>query len=534
MNRLDLSDTAGRTFPAILRRQALANGDTPFLLDDNQSISFAEADDLTDRLAGGLRALGVRAGERVGLYLGNCPEFVLLALAANKLGAIWVPISTDYRGEWLRDTLERSRCRLLVADAERAARLEELDDFKQYGTPICLGEGNAPGWLRFKELLRSVPIAAAVEQDYGDTCAILWTSGTTGKSKGVMQNYNGWIRAIDQGASPMFDSSAGDIIYCALPLFNTGAWITSVYRALLEGIPCVIEPRFSVTEFWGRIAKFQATQTFLIGAMSVFLWKQPERDDDAATTLSKAMIVPFPPELRAPFEERFGLKILTAGLGMSECQLVANQLNSSVELPPHSLGYPPEDIELRLCDDEGREVDDGEAGEMWIKPLAPHVLFNGYFENPEATAEAYRGEYFLTGDMARRDPDTGALYFVDRKKDVVRFAGRNISSLEVESVVRNHPLVRDVAAYGIPSAEVESEDELKLDVVLVPGEQLQAEHLCNFIAENAPHYFVPRYLEYVTTLPYTPTNKVQKYRLRERGVTGDTWDRQAAGYEVRR
>jgi crotonobetaine/carnitine-CoA ligase len=219
---------------------------------------------------------------------------------------------------------------------------------------------------------------------------------------------------------------------------------------------------------------------------------------------------------------------------MSECQLVANQLNSSVELPPHSLGYPPEDIELRLCDDEGREVDDGEAGEMWIKPLAPHVLFNGYFENPEATAAAYRGEYFLTGDMARRDPDTGALYFVDRKKDVVRFAGRNISSLEVESVVRNHPLVRDVAAYGIPSAEVESEDELKLDVVLVPGEQLQAEHLCNFIAENAPHYFVPRYLEYVTTLPYTPTNKVQKYRLRERGVTGDTWDRQAAGYEVKR
>ncbi len=533
MNRLDLSDTAGRTFPSILRRQAQGNGGTAFLVDDHQSISFAEADALTDRLAGGLRALGVKQDDRIGLYLGNCPAFVLLTLAANKLGAIWVPISTDYRGEWLRDTLERSRCQLLLADPERVARLEELDNFTQYGTPVCVGDDNPPGWLRYADLLQSVPLEASVAQDYGDTCAILWTSGTTGKSKGVMQNYNGWIRAIDQGASPMFDSSAGDIIYCALPLFNTGAWITSVYRSLLEGIPCVIEARFSVTEFWERIAKFQATQTFLIGAMSVFLWNQSERDDDAATTLSKAMIVPFPPDLRAPFEERFGLKILTAGLGMSECQLIANQLAASVELPPHSLGYPPADLDLRLCDDDGREVADGEAGEMCIKPLAPHVLFNGYFENPDATAGAFRGEYFLTGDMARRDPDSGALYFVDRKKDVVRFAGRNISSLEVESVVRRHPLVQDVAAFGIPAAEIDSEDELKLDVVLKPGEEVKPEHLCSFIAENAPHYFVPRYLEYVGKLPYTPTNKVQKFKLRERGVTPATWDRVAAGYKVK-
>ncbi|MDJ0878775.1 MAG: AMP-binding protein [Halieaceae bacterium] len=534
MNRLNLTDTAGRTFPSILRRQAEENGDTVFLVNDYQSITFAEADELTDRLAGGLRALGVRAGDRIALYLGNCPEFVLVTLAANKLGAIWVPISTDYRGEWLHDTLERSRCRVLVADPERAARLEELEDFKRYGTPVCVDEGNAPGWLRYVDLLRSVPIAEPVKHEYGDTCAILWTSGTTGRSKGVMQNYNGWIRAIDQGASLMFDSEEGDIIYCALPLFNTGAWITSVYRALIEGIPCVIEARFSAREFWSRIAKFRATQTFLIGAMSVFLWEQPKSRDDAKTTLSKAMIVPCPPDLRDPFEQRFRLKILTSGLGMSECQLIANQLGSRGKLPPHSLGYPPPDIDLRLCNDYGYEVPDGEPGEICIRPLAPHVLFNGYFDNPEATAMAFRDDFFLTGDMARRDPDTGALYFVDRKKDVVRFAGRNISSLEVEGVVRNHPLVQDVAAYGIPSAEVESEDELKIDVVLKSGEELPPEQLCDYIAESAPHYFVPRYLEYMFKLPYTPTNKVQKFKLRERGVTPTTWDRIEAGYQVKR
>jgi crotonobetaine/carnitine-CoA ligase len=320
----------------------------------------------------------------------------------------------------------------------------------------------------------------------------------------------------------MFDSHPGDVIYCALPLFNTGAWITSVYRALIEGIPCVIEPKFSVSHFWERVQRFQATQTFLIGAMGVFLWNQPERAEDANTTLRKAMIVPFPPDLWQPFQERFGLEIITAGLGMSECQLIANQLEAPPGLPPYALGYPPQDIDLKLCDDEGREVPDGEPGEMCIRPLAPHVLFNGYFENPEATAAAFRGDYFLTGDMARKDPDTGALYFVDRKKDVVRFAGRNISTLEVESVVRRHPAIQDVAAFGIPAAEIASEDELKLNVVLKEGEVISAEDLCRFIAENAPHYFVPRYLEFVDSLPYTPTNKVQKFKLRELGITENT------------
>ena len=208
---------------------------------------------------------------------------------------------------------------------------------------------------------------------------------------------------------------------------------------LLEGLPCVIEPRFSVTHFWERIALFQATQVFLIGAMGVFLWNAAEQEDDAANSLRKAMVVPFPPDLWQAFEARFGLELLTAGLGMSECQLVANQLHAKQALPPYALGYPPEHIDLRLCDDQGNEVADGEAGEICVKPLKPHLLFSGYFDDEAATAAAFRDGYFLTGDMARRDPASGALYFVDRKKDAVRFAGRNISTLEVESVFRRHP-----------------------------------------------------------------------------------------------
>lgn len=538
MNRIDLSDINDRSFPRILSLQAQQNGDTRFLLNEHVSYTYAQADELTNRLAGGLAALGVEKGDRVGLYLGNCPEFVLLTLAVNKLGALWVPISTDYKGEWLLDSVARSRCKVFCTDTENQDRILALRDQLEVEHWVVLpvqGAEAPENTVAYSQLAGAEPLVSDYsDQDYGDVCAILWTSGTTGKSKGVMQSYNSWIHAIDGGAAPMFDSQPGDVVYCALPLFNTGAWITSVYRALLEGLPCVIEPKFSVSNFWERIALFQATQIFLIGAMGVFLWNAPEREDDADNTLRKAMIVPFPPDLWDAFQQRFGLEILTAGLGMSECQLVANQMNAPVKLPPYALGYPPAELDLKLCDDDGNEVTDGEAGEICVKPLEEHLLFSGYFDNPEATAAAYRDGYFLTGDMARKDPETGALYFVDRKKDAVRFAGRNISTLEVESVFRRHPAVSDVAAFGIPSAEVDSEDELKVDVILKDGESATAEELCSFVNDNAPHYFVPRYLEFVDVLPYTPTNKVQKYLLRERGVTGAPWDRVQSGFEAKR
>jgi len=536
MNLLDLADPKTRIFSKILREQAEKNGDTEFLVNDQMRITFAEADAITDGLAGGLARLGVGKGDRVALFMGSRPEMVLLTLAINKLSAIWIPISTDYKGEWLIDTLKRSRYKLLITDSEFQDRIVAVREQLDESDLVVLAEPGAEligGAHSYAQLLEGEPfVSDYAEQHHGDTCAVLWTSGTTGRSKGVMQSYNGWIRPIIKGGSAPYESRAGDVIYCALPLFHSGAWVTTVYRALIEGITCVIEAKFSVTRFWERVKQFGATQTFVIGAMGVFLWNAPESPDDAETPLRVAGIVPMPPELWSPFEQRFGLKLVRSGLGQSEIQLVMTQTMARADVPTYALGFPPEDIEVRLCDDAGAEVPVGEPGEICVKALEPHVLFNGYFDDPGATAAAYRGEWFLTGDMARQDPETGAYFFVDRKKDVVRFAGRNLSTLEVESVVRRHPAVRDVAAFGIQSKEVESEHELKLNVVLKPGVQLTAEELCGFINENAPYYFVPRYLEFVDALPYTPTNKVQKFELRNAGVTASTWDLKKSDYQV--
>ena len=446
-----------------------------------------------------------------------------------------MPICTDYRGEWLRDALSRSRPDVMVVDAEHLDRLREVRDRVDCDTLVVLeddaaaGEGAVP----YSQLLQQERYQADYgSMDYGDTCAILWTSGTTGKSKGVMIAHNNWLRSILQGTNYQYHSHPGDIVYCAMPLYNAGAWITCVLRALVMGIGCVIERKFSVSSFMDRIKHFGATQTFAVGSMGIFLMNSPEREDDADNPLREGLIVPMPPAMWQAFEKRFDVRLVASGLGQSECLLTLNHEHSDVEAPVYALGFEVPDAEVRLFDDDGNEVSDGEPGEICVRPKVPNVVFNGYFDNPEATEAAFRGEWFLTGDMARKDPESGVFFFVDRKKDAVRFAGRNISTLEVESVVLRHPDISEAAAFGIPTEALESEDELKLNVVLAEGSTLSPEDICRFINDNAPYFFVPRYLEIVDTLPYTPTNKVEKYKLREAGISDKTWDSKAAGFEV--
>ncbi len=537
MNELSLDDIADRHLGRILQLQAEHNGDTDFLITDDTRITYRQAEDITNRLASGFAGLGVGKGDRVTLFAGNIPEMVLVCLALNKLGAIWIPICTDYRGEWLLDTLERSRAKLVVSDAEFADRLAEVVTQVQPEYSVLLtGPADAlPGGIAYADLLRSDPLEADYSQmSYADTCAILWTSGTTGRSKGVMQAHNNWIRSTLLGTSLMYHCRPGDIVYCALPLYNSGAWLTCIIRAMIAGIGCAIEKKFSASHFMERVKHFNATQTFAVGSMGVFLMQTPPHEDDADNPLREAAIVPMPPNLWQSFEQRFGIRLLTSGMGQSECLLTLNQMHSDVEVPVYALGFPPPDADVRLFDDDGQEVTDGEAGEICVHPLAPHILFNGYFDDPETTANSYRDGWFLTGDMARKDPETGAFFFVDRKKDAVRFAGRNISTMEVESVVLRHPDVREVAAFGIPCPELESEDELMLSIVRKDGASLDAETLCAFINANAPHYFVPRYIDFVAQLPYTPTNKVQKFQLREQGVRESTWDLRQSDYVVQK
>jgi crotonobetaine/carnitine-CoA ligase len=266
--------------------------------------------------------------------------------------------------------------------------------------------------------------------------------------------------------------------------------------------------------------------------MHGFLFNAPEQADDADNPLRVAQMVPMSADMREPFAKRFDVELLPLGFGQSECMAILSPIRDMHTLPENALGHPLPDTRIALLDDDLNPVPDGQPGELCIQPLAEHVLLNGYYDDEQATAEAFEGGWYHTGDLLRHVE--GHYYFVDRKRDALRFGGRNISSVEVEGVVRAHPAVADAAAFGIPAENSPGESELALHVVLKEGREISHEALARHINDNAPHFFVPRYLEFVDSLPYTPTQKVQKFKLRERGVTAATWDRLTSAFTVQR
>jgi crotonobetaine/carnitine-CoA ligase len=541
MHIIDLQDSRNRIPFRILCLHADAIGDDPYLLSDERSYSFNQGNAVVNAYAHGLRRLGLRAGERLMIYMHSCVEFVLLTLAANKLGAQWVPVNTDYRGDWLVETINASKGAVLATDANLLERLRPVEHELRYGRLLLRGPADSAGEgfarrgvMSFDELADHSDAEPETKHiGYGDPAAVLWTSGTTGRPKGVIQSHNVWIRAAVNN-DRLYGTRAGDVTYNCLPLYNSAAWVANIYRALSTGIPCALDEQFSVSKFWDRIRHYGATQTMTLGAMHMFLWNEPRRADDADNPLRVASMVPMPQKLIAPFCERFGMEAIVQGLGQSEVMPILSKSETpAAQYKPNALGKLFEDMEVKLLRDDGEEAGPGEVGEFSIRPLAPHVIFSGYFDDPEATKKAYRGEWYCTGDLGMRDAD-GDYFFVDRKKDYIRYKGRNISSLQVEGIAASHPAVKAAAVYGVASDTLESEHEIKLDVILKPGQQLRPEELARYINERAPYFCVPRYIELVTELPYTPTQKLEKYKLRARGITASAWDRLESGFELQR
>ena len=529
MNRLDLSDRDDRLLHRVLRRQADQVGDDVFMMAGDRRFTFAEVDARAGELAAGLRALGVGRGDTVAVLMESCPEFVLLSFAVNRLGAVWVPTNVDFKGEWLRGSLCDSRARVLVVDAGLLTRVVELGAGLPFEHVVVRDEAGA---LDLAEPGAGEP-AGDGGVNYGDTAAVLWTSGTTGRAKGVMQSHNAWLRGAESGAITS-GAREGDVLYCCLPMHNSAAWVAVVYRALVCGLPFGLDPRFSVVDFWDRVRFYGATQTFTLGAMHVFLWQQPERPDDAVNPVRVAACIPMPEPLLEPFKRRFAIEQIYQGYGQSEVLGLLSRVDDGRRRwSPNTAGIPLPGIDVRLLDDDDREVAVGEVGELCVRPTEPYVLFNGYFNDAETTLRAGRNLWYHTGDLGRRNEE-GEHFFFDRKADYIRYKGRSVSSFAVEAAVTAHPAVAECAAYGITSAELESEAEIKVDVVVQPGACVKPDELARFVNDNAPYFFVPRYIELVAELPHTPTGRVQKYLVRRRGVTEATWDRDAAGFVVRR
>lgn len=521
--------------PQVLEHQARVRADQPCLqwTDEGEILSFAEANARVNRLAHGLAAAGIGKGDLVVLYLPNSLEFVLLWWALQKLGAVEVPVGPVQKGAFLAHQLNLSKARTIVTDAELLPRLAEVEEQVPH-LNRCYLIDEAPALLkrvetrRFADLWTDNTTNPGVKVTPRDTAAILYTSGTTGWSKGVEMPHSQFYFFAEEDVQ-LVGLTENDVYMTAFPFFHGNAQFLTIYPCLIAGAHCVLYPKFSASDYFGRARRSRATVANLIGATMAFICASPPDPQDRNHRLRTIYAAPLAFDLAREFTDRFGEIEFVDGFGQTEISNIF-QTPRGAKRPEGASGVLIDQwFEARLVDPETDEdVPEGQIGELVIRHKVPGTISSGYYGQPDKTVEAWRNLWFHTGDALRRDAE-GWYYFVDRVKDALRRRGENISSFEVESVIRAFPGVAEVAVIGVRADERGGEDEVKACIVLRQGATLDHDALIAWCDARMGAHMIPRYIEMLDSLPQTPSEKVKKKDLRERGITPQTWDRQNPG-----
>jgi carnitine-CoA ligase len=518
-----------RTLPVMLQRQAEKHGDKPLFRAGDRIFSFAEMPALASRAASRLKLAGIGRGDRVALMCSNRPEFIEIFLGCAWLGVILVPINTAARGASLHHILANSGARLLVMEGPllEALTLVDLASLALEGIWL-IGAPRADALLPaiagpYPDADATTP---AAELRPGDLLAILYTSGTTGLSKGVCcphAQFFWW----GLNTSYLLGIGEDDILCTTLPLFHTNA-LNSFFQALIAGATVCYEPNFSASGFFETLAARGATVTYLLGAMVPILLSRAPSEQERRHRTRIALAPGVPGHYYAEFAARTGIALLD-GYGSTETTFV---IGAKIDHQrPGYMGPVFDGFSARVVDEEDNDVADGEPGELVLRADAPFAFASGYFGATEKTVEAWRNLWFHSGDRVIRGQD-GYFKFVDRLKDTIRRRGENVSSFEVEQVLLSHPEVALAAVFPVRSEL--AEDEVMAAVVRQPTSTLSEVDLIRFCEPRMAYFAIPRYLEFRSALPVTENGKVQKYKLRERGLTDGTWDREAAGIKIGR
>lgn len=520
-------DTHVRMVPQLLRRAAGAFGDKALLRCGSTQWTFKETPRQAALAAHKLQAAGIAAGDRVAIFLSNRIEFVELLLGCAWLGAIAVPINTASRGNQLRHILSNSGARMIAVEKDLLDVVEEVYDETALefawvvGPPVTTNTGR----LTVDTYAGG---EAEIEPHHGalsDIMAILYTSGTTGLSKGVTCSHAHCIWW-GKNSADLLEVTGQDVLLTCLPLFHINA-INSLFQALLTGATLVVEPRFSASAFWQTAIGHKATVTYLLGAMVPILLSRDPAPGDRQHSMRVALGPAVPEASHVAFRERFGFGLVD-GYGSTETNFVIGDIAADREAG--FMGHLRNGFEARVADENDNPLPDGQPGELLLRALEPFAFSSGYFGMPEKTVEAWRNLWFHTGDRVVRDTQ-GRYRFVDRLKDVIRRRGENISAFEVEQVLSGHPDISNVAVYPVPSEL--AEDEVMAAIVLSPGSAPAPAALLDYCKPRLSYFAMPRFIDFVDSLPLTENGKVQKFKLVERGVTSSSWDREAAGYQLR-
>jgi crotonobetaine/carnitine-CoA ligase len=512
--------------PFILERNARDCGNNvAFRFDTGDVWTHAETLEKTRRTAAFLASHGVSSGDLVVVWLPSGPDIIRTWFALNYLGAVFVPLNLDYRGSLLQHAISETHASLMIVHPGLVDRLEFIDD-SLLQKVLVTGELEKTPDMTAEIVCCTLEypeqVTAPADVNLWDPQAVIFTSGTTGPSKGVLCPYLHQYRV---GECCYGYMTSADCIMIDLPMFHVGG-VSSVMGAVSKQAVVALYSGFSTHDFWNRIRDNDATSVSgIIGAMAAFLAKAPPQDDDADNPLK--MVTLMLNEQVIEVAKRFGFSYVS-GFNMSELSVpLLTEIDCRV---PGSCGLPRTGCSARVVDEHDFECGPGVVGELVVRYDQPWEMCIGYLNQPAATAEAWRNGWFHTGDLVRRGED-GNFYFVDRLKDAVRRRGENVSSIEVESEILVYPQVKEVAVVGVPCEH--GEEEI-LAAVASSGAEIDPQALVEYLIPRMPHYMVPRYIRVMDTLPKTPTNKIQKYTIRDEGVTADTWDREAAGIKLKR
>jgi len=511
------------TVPAVLDRRAEQYPDRVMMSIAGIDVTFERMRQRSCAAANMLTELGVGPGDCVALFTATCPEWVYFWLGAARIGAISAAVNAANRGDFLLHTLRLSQAKMILTDAERRPRVDEVADRLDAVTDIVVQDDSLSQALSVRAD-GAAPLADS-SRAAADIGSLFYTSGTTGPSKAVATTWH-YLFTVAATAASAWEFRAGEVLWTAMPLFHLSA-APSVLAPMLVGGTTVLAQAFHPSEVWDDIRARGAIGFAGAGAMVSMLQNLPPDSRDAQLPLRFISAAPIDANSYRNIESRYGCRIVTM-YGMTEAFPIAVKSVADEGVPGTS-GRPNPNFEVRIVDEGGSPVPSGTVGEITCRPRYPHVMSEGYVSRG-LQVDPHQ-DWFRTGDLGRLDADQNLTY-VDRIKDSLRRRGENVSSVEVETVVMGHPSVAEAAAIGVASEL--GEDDILLIVTLCPGAALDCAELLDFCAARMPYFCVPRFVETVNELPKNVIGRIRKDLLRTRGLNPGAWDREKHGYIVSR
>jgi len=478
---------------------------------DGRRLSYGQLNEAATRAAGGLARLGVRPGDKVALMLPNVAEFAIAYFGVLKAGGCVVPLNTLFKATEIAYELEDSDASALIVDESLLPQVRRaLSGVEAHHHLIVVGKRAPPGCQRFSDFLETgQPDFDTVQTRADDTAVILYTAGTIGRPKGAELTHLNLFYNAALTADRLCRITSEDVSLAALPLFHAFGQTCVMNATLYAGGTLSMLPRFEPDRVLQTIQRDRVTLLLGVPTMYWYLLHYPaaEKYDWSSLRLCCSGGAALPADLQQQFQERYRLPVFE-GYGLSETSPVASFNPTDRPPRPGSIGLPIYGVRMAIVDEDDRAVSPGGVGEIIIRG---HNVMKGYYKRPGPTAEAMRGGWFHTGDLAYVDEE-GYFYIVDRKKDMIKRGGLNIYPREVEDVLKAHPAVAEAAVVGIPD-EVMGE-EVKAFVVLEGDETLDTEELIEYARARMAAYKYPRYVEICTALPKDAAGKVIKRRLR--------------------